>query len=79
MSNSNKENAISFFSLEEALQLVKPINLKEITIDIPKVLWTDIGGNKPVIDVIRRNIEWPLKNPQAFKRLGISPPNVRLK
>jgi hypothetical protein len=40
------------------------------------VFWSDIGGNKEIIETIRRNIEWPLKNPQAFKRLGITPPNV---
>lgn len=39
------------------------------------MLWSDIGGNKEIIKVIRENIEWPLKNPQAFKRLGINPPN----
>lgn len=61
------------------MEIIKPINLKEITLDIPKVLWSDIGGNKDIIETIRRNIEWPLKNPQAFKRLGITPPNVKYK
>lgn len=56
---------------------IKPINLKEIILDIPKVLWNDIGGNKESILRIRQSIEWPLKNPEAFKRIGITSPNVR--
>ena len=63
--------------IDIALRDTKPINLKDIIADIPKVLWTDIGGNKEKIAKIRQSIEWPLKNPQAFQRLGISPPNVK--
>jgi SpoVK/Ycf46/Vps4 family AAA+-type ATPase len=61
--------------LEISLKNIKPINLKDIILDIPKVLWSDIGGNKEVISRIRQSIEWPLKNPEAFKRIGITPPN----
>lgn len=61
--------------LEISLKNIKPINLKDIILDIPKVLWSDIGGNKEVISKIRQSIEWPLKNPEAFKRIGITPPN----
>lgn len=62
--------------LEYSLKDIKPINLKDIILDIPKVLWNDIGGNKDLIKKIRESIEWPLKNPEVFKRLGIVPPNV---
>ena len=40
--------------------------------------WEEIGGNKEIINKIRQSIEWPLKNPEAFKRLGIIPPNGTL-
>jgi SpoVK/Ycf46/Vps4 family AAA+-type ATPase len=61
--------------LENALKNIKPINLKDVILDVPKVLWDDIGGNKEIIKKIRQSIEWPLKNPDAFKKIGISPPN----
>jgi len=61
--------------LENALKNIKPINLKDVILDVPKVLWDDIGGNKEIIKKIRQSIEWPLKNPEAFKKIGISPPN----
>lgn len=66
---------LSKSSLEVSLKNIKPINLKDIILDVPKVLWSDIGGNKEVIKKIRQSIEWPLKNAEAFRRIGISPPN----
>lgn len=74
---TNKDQ-ITFQLIQEHLSNIKPINLKDIIIDIPKVLWSEIGGNKEIIEKIRQSIEWPLKNPEAFKRLGISPPNGTL-
>ncbi len=62
--------------IENSLKEIKPISLKDIIIDIPKILWSDIGGNKDLINKIRQSIEWPLKHPEAFKRIGILPPNV---
>ena len=63
-------------NIEDSLREIKPISLKDIIIDIPKVFWSDIGGNKDLINKIRQSIEWPLKHPEAFKRIGILPPNV---
>ena len=57
---------------------IKPINLKDIIIDVPRVKLEEIGGNKEIINKIRQSIEWPLKNPEAFKLLGITPPNGTL-
>lgn len=65
-------------SLDLHLQNIKPINLKDIIIDIPNVKWTEIGGNTSIIASIRQSVEWPLKHPESFKRLGISPPNGTL-
>ncbi len=73
---SNKQTVITKEILEISLKEIKPINLKEIILDVPKVLWSDIGGNKESITRIRQSIEWPLKNPEAFKRIGITSPNV---
>lgn len=50
--------------------------MKDIILDVPKVLWNDIGGNNEVKDKIRQSIEYPLKYPESFKRIGITPPNV---
>lgn len=36
--------------------------------------YEDIGGLKPQLQRIREMIEWPLKHPELFTRLGIDPP-----
>jgi len=39
-----------------------------------KVLWSDIGGQEKLKLKLKQAVEWPLKHPEAFSRLGISPP-----
>ena len=76
--NEKNEKIINFKSLSETLSNLKPINLSNILLDIPKVLWSDIGGNKKIIHQIRQSIEYPLKHPETFSRLGLTPPNGTL-
>ncbi len=78
INQDKNEKIINFNSLSETLSNLKPINLSEILLDIPKVLWTDIGGNKNIIHQIRQSIEYPLKHPETFSRLGLTPPNGTL-
>ncbi len=58
----------------EALKLVQPSALREISIEVPDVSWDDIGGLEEVKRELREVVELPLKNPDAFRRLGIEPP-----
>ena len=64
--------------LETSLLDIKPISLKDIILEIPKVYWKDIGGNKESIKRIRQSVEWPLKNKDKFEKFGIKPSNNRL-
>jgi transitional endoplasmic reticulum ATPase len=59
---------------ENALRVVEPSAMREVLVEIPKVKWEDIGGLEDVKQQLREMVEWPLKNPEAFKRLGIQPP-----
>src|SRR3989344_3117925 len=56
---------------QEALKLVRPSTLREVLIEIPNVKWEDIGGLEKIKQELIEAVEWPLKNPAAFKRLGI--------
>ncbi|MCK5265125.1 MAG: AAA family ATPase, partial [Candidatus Thorarchaeota archaeon] len=58
----------------EALREIFPSAVREVFIEIPNVHWTDIGGLEDVIQKLVEVVEWPLKKPEAFKRLGITPP-----
>jgi len=60
--------------LREALKVVRPSALREVLIEIPNVKWDQIGGLEDVKQEVKEAVEWPLKNPEAFKRLGVKPP-----
>ena len=57
-----------------ALNEIVPSGLREIYIEVPEVKWSDIGGLDEVKQQLREVVEWPLKYPESFKRLGIEPP-----
>jgi transitional endoplasmic reticulum ATPase len=56
-----------------ALKRVQPSALREIMIQIPDVHWDDVGGLEDARRALEESIELPLKNPEAFRRLGIRP------
>ncbi|NJE07992.1 AAA family ATPase [Thermococcus sp. M39] len=58
----------------EALKMVEPSALREVMLEVPNVHWEDIGGLEDVKQALREAVEWPLKYPKAFQRLGITPP-----
>ena len=59
---------------EHAMKMVEPSAMREVLIEIPKVKWEDIGGLEDVKKSMKEVVEWPLKFPDSFKRLGIKPP-----
>ena len=59
---------------ENALKIVEPSAMREVMVEVPKVTWRDVGGLKEVKETLKEIIEWPLKHPEAFKRMGIKPP-----
>ena len=58
----------------DALRNVSPSAMREILVETPNVKWEDIGGLKKTKQELIEAVEWPLKNPEMFSRLGIRPP-----
>ncbi|MFW6286195.1 MAG: CDC48 family AAA ATPase [Nanoarchaeota archaeon] len=65
---------IKYSDFTEALKLIRPSAMREFLVEVPDVKWTDIGGLTEIKQDLTEMVEWPLKNPQAFKRLGIKAP-----
>lgn len=42
--------------------------------NLMQVKWSDIGGEDDLKLKLQQVLEWPLKQPEAFTRLGITPP-----
>ena len=57
-----------------AYKEVTPTAMREVYIEVSTVHWDDIGGLDEVKQHMKEAVEWPLKNPEIFSRLGIKPP-----
>ena len=57
-----------------AYKEITPTAMREVYVEIPTVHWEDIGGLEDIKKELREAVEWPLKNPEIFKRFGIRPP-----
>src|SRR5207249_969367 len=59
---------------KQALKEVEPSAMREVLVEVPRVNWADVGGLDDVKMKLREAVEMPLKDPDAFKRMGIRPP-----
>ena len=59
---------------EDALRDVQPSALREVYVQRPNVMWTDIGGLAEVKEELKEAIEWPLKHGDLFAEADIVPP-----
>ncbi len=57
-----------------AYKEVTPTAMREVYIEVSTVNWTDVGGLEDVKQHLKEAVEWPLKNPEIFSKLGIKPP-----
>jgi len=59
---------------KNALKEVEPSAMREVLVEIPRISWSDVGGLEEIKMKLREAVEMPLKDPEAFKRMGIRPP-----
>jgi transitional endoplasmic reticulum ATPase len=59
---------------ENAFRIVEPSAMREVLVEIPNVKWENIGGLEEVKQSLKEMIEWPLKHPESFEKIGIKPP-----
>src|SRR3990167_6039150 len=57
-----------------SLKVVRPSALREVLIEKPTITWEDIGGVEEIKQDLKEAVEWPLKHPKAFERLGVRAP-----
>ena len=59
---------------EEALKEIEPSSMREVLVELPAVSWSDLGGLGSLKQELIEAIEWPLKQPEKFRRMGVRPP-----
>ena len=58
---------------ESALKIVRPSAMREILVETPNVTWDSVGGLDSIKGELKEAVEWPIKNPESFSRMGIRP------
>ncbi|HZC21374.1 MAG TPA: CDC48 family AAA ATPase [Nitrososphaeraceae archaeon] len=59
---------------ENAIRDVMPSAMREVYLESPDVPWTAIGGLEEVKRELQEAVEWPLRYPDLYKKLGHSIP-----
>ena len=72
--NMDNEKQINYNDLFSGLKKVRASAMREITFDIPKVYWTEIGGQHELKQKLQQAVVWPIKYAESFRRLNIKPP-----
>ncbi|MCC6040682.1 MAG: CDC48 family AAA ATPase [Desulfurococcaceae archaeon] len=65
---------VKFEDFLVAYKSIVPSGLREVYIEIPEVRFNDIGGLEEAKQVLRENVEYPLKHPDFYEKFNIKPP-----
>ena len=65
---------VSHEDFTKALIEVTPSGMREVFIENPDVKWSDVGGLKDVKQELQEAVEWPMKYPGLYDKLGHSMP-----
>ncbi|NWR88611.1 SPA5L protein, partial [Furnarius figulus] len=70
------ETMINMGDFQEAFKKIQPSSFRSAVglTECKPVTWEQIGGLEDVKLKLKQSIEWPLKFPQAFARMGLSHP-----
>ncbi len=61
-----------------AFKEITPTAMREVYVEVPTVKWSDVGGLEDVKKRLRETVELPIKTPEKFEKLGITPPKAIL-
>ncbi|CCE61745.1 hypothetical protein TPHA_0B00730 [Tetrapisispora phaffii CBS 4417] len=65
---------ITVNDVEDAMLEIRPSAMREIFLEMPKVYWSDIGGQEELKRKMKEMIQLPLEAADTFDRLGVSAP-----
>ncbi len=57
----------------DALKIVRPSAMREVFVETPNIDWEAIGGLDNIKQELKEAVEWPMKYPDSFGRMGIRP------
>ncbi|KAJ1612488.1 CDC48 like AAA ATPase [Cryptosporidium canis] len=75
VNSRDRSHLLSFEDIMHSVKNIKPSALRELSIEIPKTHWIDIGGYDEVKEQLRECVEWPLVHSDLFECMKIKPPS----
>ena len=60
--------------MRDAFREITPTAMREVYVESPNIHWDAVGGLEDVKESLKEAVEWPLKTPERFTRVGITPP-----
>ncbi len=72
--NILEEMEVTMNDFKNAHRGIDPSAMREFFVEVSKVSWEDVGGLEEVKQRLREAVEWPLTQPDVFKRMGIVAP-----
>ncbi|MFL6363564.1 MAG: CDC48 family AAA ATPase [Nitrososphaeraceae archaeon] len=65
---------VTMSDFENAVKEVMPSAMREVYLESPDIPWTAIGGLEEVKRELQEAVEWPLRYPELYTKLGHSMP-----
>jgi len=65
---------VTMSDFEDALKDVMPSAMREVYLETPDIQWSDIGGLDTVKKELQEAVEWPLKYPDLYEKIGYTMP-----
>ncbi|CAA0832595.1 Cell division control protein 48 homolog E [Striga hermonthica] len=56
-----------------ALGTSNPSALRETVVEVPNVIWEDVGGLENVKRELQETVQYPVEHPEKFEKFGMSP------
>ncbi|ODQ44473.1 hypothetical protein PICMEDRAFT_18371 [Pichia membranifaciens NRRL Y-2026] len=72
--NNIKDVGVRYEDFQLSMKDIRPSAMKEIILEMPKVRWSDIGGQEVLKRKLHEMVELPLKEADRFERFGIKAP-----
>jgi len=65
---------VEMADFEQTVRQIVPTALREVTVEIPRVHWTDVGGAAEVKRRLQESVIWPLRHAATYARYDLLPP-----
>ncbi|MFB1062820.1 CDC48 family AAA ATPase [Natrinema sp. H-ect4] len=62
---------VSERDFKEALKGIQPSAMREVFVEVPDVIWNDVGGLGETKEQLRETIQWPLDYPEVFEQMDM--------